>query len=222
MRFFSALLLATLALAFSGCDETKKEVEPAPVTEVQTPVEPAPVPSAPEQALAMPKDGDEVAVVKTNLGTVVLAFAPDKAPNHVKNFKDLATKKFYDGTQFHRVIPDFMIQGGDPNSKNPDRTTHGMGDPGYKINAEFNDIKHVRGVLSMARSQDPNSAGSQFFIMVADKAFLDGQYTAFGHVVSGMDVVDKIVALPRDPNDNPLPENPARIESVRIEKWPLK
>ena len=140
----------------------------------------------------------------------------------MKNFKDLATKKFYDGTLFHRVMPGFMIQGGDPNSKSPDRSTHGMGGPGYKLDAEFNDIMHVRGVLSMARVKDPNTAGSQFFIMVGEDDFLNGAYSAFGHVVKGMDVVDRIVALPRDPKNNPLPENPARIESVRVVKWPVK
>jgi peptidyl-prolyl cis-trans isomerase B (cyclophilin B) len=102
------------------------------------------------------------------------------------------------------VIPGFMIQGGDPNSKKADRSMHGMGGPGYSINAEFNNIKHDRGILSMARSQDPNSAGSQFFIVVKDANFLDGQYTAFGRVTQGMDVADKIVNAPRDGNDNPL------------------
>ena len=128
---------------------------------------------------------------------------PDKAPGHVKNFKDLAKKGFYDGTIFHRVIPGFMIQGGDPNTKSDDRSTHGMGGPGYSIKAEFNDTPHKRGILSMARSQDPNSAGSQFFIVVKDSGFLDGKYTAFGKVLSGMAVADKIVNAPRDPRDNP-------------------
>jgi peptidyl-prolyl cis-trans isomerase B (cyclophilin B) len=112
-------------------------------------------------------------------------------------------KDFYNVTTFHRVIPGFMIQGGDPNSKSDNRSTHGTGGPGYAIDAEFNDVKHERGVLSMARSQDPNSAGSQFFICVKDAFFLDGQYTAFGRVIEGMDVADKIVNEPRDSNDNP-------------------
>lgn len=169
-----------------------------------------------------PKDGEEVAVLETNLGKVVLRFFPDVAPGHVENFKNLAKKKFYDGTKFHRVIPGFMIQGGDPNSKDDDRSNDGMGGPGYQIKAEFNRVPHVRGILSMARSQDPDSAGSQFFIVVADSGFLDGQYTVFGAVVSGMDVVDKIVNLPRDSRDNPLPENPAILKSVRLAKWPVK
>jgi peptidyl-prolyl cis-trans isomerase B (cyclophilin B) len=137
-------------------------------------------------------------------GAITLKFYPDVAPNHVNNFCKLAQDKFYDGCTFHRVIPGFMIQGGDPNSKNPDRSTHGMGGPGHRVNAEFNAKPHVRGVLSMARAQDPNSAGSQFFICVADAAFLNGQYTAFGEVESGMDVVDRVVAVKRDGNDNPL------------------
>ena len=137
-------------------------------------------------------------------GDIVLKFYPDVAPNHARNFCKLAAENFYDGTTFHRVIPGFMIQGGDPNSKNADRSNHGMGGPGYHIKAEFNNKPHKRGVLSMARAQDPDSAGSQFFICVADASFLDGQYTAFGEVVSGMDVVDRVVAAKRDGRDNPL------------------
>ena len=137
-------------------------------------------------------------------GDIVLRFFPDVAPNHVKNFLDLAGKKFYDGTTFHRVIPGFMIQGGDPNSKNPDRASHGMGGPGHRVKAEFNSKPHTRGVVSMARANDPDSAGSQFFICVADAHFLDWQYTAFGEVLSGMDVADKIVSVKRDGRDNPL------------------
>jgi cyclophilin family peptidyl-prolyl cis-trans isomerase len=161
--------------------------------------------------------GEEYAVITTNHGKIVLQFRSDKAPNHVENFKKLAKEGFYDGTKFHRVIPGFMVQGGDPNSKSDNRAMHGTGGPGWKVNAEFNDIKHVRGVLSAARSADPNSAGSQFFIMVATSPHLDGQYTAYGHVVEGMDVVDKIVNLQRDGRDNPLPGNPAIVESVTIE-----
>jgi len=137
-------------------------------------------------------------------GEIILRFYPDVAPNHVKNFLDLAGKKFYDGTTFHRVIPGFMIQGGDPNSKNPDRASHGMGGPGHRVKAEFNSKPHTRGVVSMARANDPDSAGSQFFICVADAHFLDWQYTAFGEVLSGMDVADKIVSVKRDGRDNPL------------------
>ena len=138
------------------------------------------------------------------LGEIVLKFFSDVAPGHVKNFTDLARKGFYNGTTFHRVIPGFMIQGGDPNSKNSDRSSHGMGGPGYKIKAEFNSKPHKRGVVSMARANDPDSAGSQFFICVADANFLDWQYTAFGEVVSGMEVADKVVNMKRDGRDNPL------------------
>ncbi len=143
------------------------------------------------------------AIIETKFGTITLKFFPDVAPGHVKNFIDLAKKGFYDGTTFHRVIPGFMIQGGDPNSKNPDKRTHGMGGPGYTIKAEFSDRPHKRGTLSMARAQNPDSAGSQFFICVKDSPFLDRQYTVFGEVESGMDVVDKIVSERRDQNDNP-------------------
>lgn len=137
-------------------------------------------------------------------GDVQLKFFPDVAPKHVQNMVKLAKEKFYDGTTFHRVIPGFMIQGGDPNSKHHDRSRHGMGGPGHRVNAEFSNRPHKRGTLSMARSQDPNSAGSQFFICVADSNFLDGQYTVFGEVVSGMETVDRIVNAKRDGNDNPL------------------
>lgn len=145
------------------------------------------------------------AVIETKFGEIELEFLPEKAPGHVKNFLDLARKGFYDGTIFHRVIPGFMIQGGDPNTRdvNAPRARHGTGGPGYQIKAEFNDTSHRRGVLSMARSQDPNSAGSQFFICVADSTFLDRQYTAFGKVVRGLEVADKIVGAQRDKSDNP-------------------
>jgi len=145
----------------------------------------------------------EIAVIETKFGKIEVQFFKDKAPGHVKNFKDLAKKGFYDGTIFHRVIPGFMIQGGDPNTKSDDRSNHGMGGPGYSIKAEFNDTPHKRGILSMARSSDPNSAGSQFYIVVKDSAFLDGQYTAFGKVLSGMTVADQIINAPRDRKDNP-------------------
>ncbi len=158
--------------------------------------------------------GKEIAVIDTPHGVIKLEFIDDKAPGHVKNFKDLAGKNFYDGTAFHRVIPGFMIQGGDPNSKSSNKSQHGTGGPGYSIDAEFNDVKHERGVVSMARSQDPNSAGSQFFICVQDSFFLDGQYTAFGRVIEGMDVADKIVKEPRDSNDNP--DNRMEIKTVSI------
>ena len=144
-----------------------------------------------------------MAVIETKFGNIELKFFLDVAPGHVDNFMKLAREGVYDGTTFHRVIPGFMIQGGDPNSKSPDKGTHGTGGPGYSIDAEFSDKPHVRGTLSMARSASPNSAGSQFFICVADSAFLNGQYTVFGEVVSGMEAVDQIVSQARDANDNP-------------------
>jgi peptidyl-prolyl cis-trans isomerase B (cyclophilin B) len=143
------------------------------------------------------------AVIETKFGNMEIRFFPDVAPKHVNNFIELAKKGFYDGTIFHRVIPGFMIQGGDPNSKSPDKSQHGMGGPGYSVKAEFNEKPHKRGTLSMARSGHPDSAGSQFFICVADAPFLDRQYTVFGEVVSGMEVADKIVSQPRDARDNP-------------------
>jgi peptidyl-prolyl cis-trans isomerase B (cyclophilin B) len=149
------------------------------------------------------KMAETTAVIETKFGNIELAFFPDIAPNHVNNFIELAKKGFYDGTTFHRVIPGFMIQGGDPNSKDPDKSRHGMGGPGFNIKAEFNNRPHKRGTLSMARSASPDSAGSQFFICVSDSPFLDRQYTVFGEVISGIDVADKIVSQPRDARDNP-------------------
>jgi peptidyl-prolyl cis-trans isomerase B (cyclophilin B) len=152
------------------------------------------------------------ATIETRFGDIELKFFPDVAPNHVKNFIDLAKKGFYDGTTFHRVIPGFMIQGGDPNSKQPDKSKHGQGGPGYTIKAEFNNKPHKRGTLSMARAADPDSAGSQFFICVADSSFLNKQYTVFGEVVSGMEVADKIVNQPRDKMDNPIERTEMKVK----------
>lgn len=148
------------------------------------------------------------------MGRIVLEFYPDVAPNHVANFKKLAKAGFYNGTTFHRVIPGFMIQGGDPNTKDNDRSNDGTGGPGYTVNAEFNARKHLRGTLSMARTQDPNGAGSQFFICVDIVPHLNGKYTVFGQTISGLDVVDKIVAAPRDARDNPLKR--IVLKTVRI------
>ena len=153
------------------------------------------------------------AIIETKFGSIELTFFPKKAPNHVENFLKLAKSGFYDGTIFHRIIPGFMIQGGDPNTKDDDTSTYGLGGPGYNLKAEFNNRPHGRGILSMARSQDPDSAGSQFYIVVAESSFLNGKYTVFGKVVKGMDVVDTIVSLDRDARDLPTD----RIEmTVRI------
>ncbi|MBA4348775.1 MAG: peptidylprolyl isomerase [Thermodesulfovibrio sp.] len=157
---------------------------------------------------------ETVAVIETKFGNIELGFFPDASPHHVKNFVELAKKGFYEGTTFHRVIPDFMIQGGDPNSKNPDRSLHGMGGPGYAIKAEFNNKPHKRGTLSMARSAHPDSAGSQFFICVADSFFLDRQYTVFGEVISGMEAADKIVNQKRDRMDNPVERIEIKVKII--------
>jgi peptidyl-prolyl cis-trans isomerase B (cyclophilin B) len=154
------------------------------------------------------------AVITTKFGKIVLRFFPKVAPKHVDNFIKLAKEKFYDGTTFHRVIPDFMIQGGDPNSKSPDRVTHGKGGPGFTIPAEFNDRPHKRGTLSMARGAHPNSAGSQFFICLSESPDLNGQYTVFGEVVSGMEVADRIADEPRDKKNNPLDRVDMKVEII--------
>lgn len=164
------------------------------------------------------KQGEDVAVLQTNLGRIVIRFFEDKAPNHVQRFKENVRSGGYDGTKFHRVIPGFMVQGGDPNTKTGEGPA-GTGGLGTPLRAEFNDTKHVRGILSAARSSDPHSARSQFFLMVATAPHLDGQYTAYGEIVEGMEVVDKIVNLPRDSRDKPLPPNEAVIEKATIEPF---
>jgi len=154
------------------------------------------------------------AIIKTGFGNIKFSLLPDIAPETVRNFSQLAKSKFYNETLFHRVIPGFMIQGGDPNTKNPDKSTWGQGGPGYNLKAEFNTRSHLRGIVSMARANDPDSAGSQFFIVTSDSTFLDRQYTVFGEVVDGMEVADKIVNLPRDGNDCPKQE--AKMLEVTI------
>jgi peptidyl-prolyl cis-trans isomerase B (cyclophilin B) len=144
------------------------------------------------------------AIIKTKFGDIEIEFYPDVAPRHVENFIKLAKDGFYNGTIFHRVIPGFMIQGGDPNTKDTlKKETYGQGGPGHSVKAEFNDIPHKRGIVSMARAADPDSAGSQFFIVVEDSRFLDRKYSVFGQVKKGIGVADKIVNLPRDERDNP-------------------
>jgi peptidyl-prolyl cis-trans isomerase B (cyclophilin B) len=161
-------------------------------------------------------------VIETKFGNIELRFFPDDAPKHVDNFLTLARSGFYDGTIFHRVIPGFMIQGGDPLTKGTDKSLYGTGGPDYKIPSEFNKRPHKRGVLSMARSQDPNSAGSQFFIVVKDSKFLDGQYTVFGEVTEGIDIVDQIVSQKRDSKDNPLERIQINIRLIEQDKTPIK
>ena len=165
-----------------------------------------------------------MAILTTNQGDIVLRFFPDLAPAHVQSFLTHCADGYYTGTAFHRVIPGFMIQGGDPNSSDDDPSNDGMGGysadgPGTTLRAEFSSRPHKRGILSMARTSDPDSAGSQFFIVQQDSFFLDNQYTVFGQVVAGMDVVDRIVNVPRDAADRPL--EPQVIQAVTVEEWPV-
>jgi peptidyl-prolyl cis-trans isomerase B (cyclophilin B) len=163
---------------------------------------------------------NEVAVIKTSEGEMVVQFWTDAAPNTIENFKKLAREGFYDGTIFHRIVKGFMIQGGDPNSKDPAKeNSYGEGGPSYKIKAEFNDHSHQRGVISMARSSDPDSAGSQFFICLAPVPRLDHQYTTFGKLIKGADVLEKIGATPVTKNNSGETSKPTKrvvIESIKI------
>jgi len=176
---------------------------------------------AEEQKEASPMStSNEVAVIKTNEGEMVVQFWTDAAPNTIENFKKLARQGFYDGTIFHRIVKGFMIQGGDPNSKDPAKESdYGAGGPGYKIKAEFNNHSHDRGVISMARGPDPDSAGSQFFICLAPVRRLDGQYTTFGKLIKGADVLEKIGDTPVERNAQGEMSKPTKrivIESVKI------
>jgi peptidyl-prolyl cis-trans isomerase B (cyclophilin B) len=163
---------------------------------------------------------NEVAVIKTSEGEMVVQFWADAAPNTIDNFKKLARQGFYDGTTFHRIVKDFMIQGGDPNSKDPAKeNSYGEGGPGYNIKAEFNDHSHDRAVISMARGPDPDSAGSQFFICLAPVHRLDHQYTTFGKLIKGDDVLEKIGGTPVTKNSMGEPSKPTKrvvIESIKI------
>jgi peptidyl-prolyl cis-trans isomerase B (cyclophilin B) len=204
MKHFLLVCAAALTLGFVvSCEaqdkkpdannkETKKETQPVTNKEVK-----------------------ELAIIKTSAGEMVVEFWPEVAPKTVENFKKLARTNFYDGTAFHRVIKGFMIQGGDPLTKDASKeAAWGTGDPGYKIKAEFNERSHTRGVLSMARSQSPDSAGSQFFICHGDPTFLDRQYTTFGKVIKGDDVLEKIGTTKTHPPDRP--DVVQRVESIRI------
>ena len=177
--------------------------------------------AAEEKKEAFPMNtSNEVAVIKTSEGEMVVQFWTDAAPNTIENFKKLARQGFYDGTIFHRIVKDFMIQGGDPNSKDPAKeNSYGQGGPGYQIKAEFNDHPHDRGVISMARSSDPDSAGSQFFICLAPVHRLDHQYTTFGKLIKGEDVLEKIGNTPVERNAQGEPSKPTKrimIESIKI------
>jgi len=249
MKFFFALAVAAV---MCGCSQPSTDTGAGssaanstttttgttpPATDTTPPPTPTSAPYTPPES-RKPKDGEEVAVLDTSMGQIVLMFFPDKAPNHVKNFLKLAKKGFYDGTKFHRVMPGFMIQGGDPNTKTDNKASWGGGGPGYTLKGEMNDVQHKRGILSMARTGDPDGAGSQFFIVVADSLFLNPTrdssghlvpgregYTVFGQVLSGQDVADKIVAVQtvggQGPDQN-MPLDPPVLKSVKIVKWPVK
>src|SRR5438094_7351915 len=195
MKTFLYCLIASALVATTVAEEKKKENTPM-------------------------NSSNEVAVIKTNEGEMIVQFWTDAAPNTIENFKKLARQGFYDGTIFHRIVKGFMIQGGDPNSKDPTKeSTYGAGDPGYKIKAEFNNHSHDRGVISMARGPDPDSAGSQFFICLAPVRRLDGQYTTFGKLIKGEDVLDKIGDTPVERNAKGEMSKPTKrivIESVKI------
>jgi len=158
----------------------------------------------------------EYAVLTTIFGDITIEFNEENAPSTVENFKSLAQSGFYDGTIFHRIVPGFVIQGGDPNTIESSRDTWGMGDPGYTIPPEFSDLKHRKYVVSMARGTDVNSAGSQFFIVWDDSPWLDNQYTIFGEVISGQEIVEQISSLETNSNDQPIDPTKARIEEIKI------
>jgi peptidyl-prolyl cis-trans isomerase B (cyclophilin B) len=172
-------------------------------------------PKAPAGPAAGSAKKEPRAIIKTKFGEMEIKFFHAVAPKHVENFIKLAKSGFYNGTIFHRVIPGFMIQGGDPNTKDlTKKETYGQGGPGHNVTAEFNETPHKRGIVSMARAKEPDSAGSQFFIVVEDSRFLDRQYTAFGEVVKGMGVADKIVNEPRDNRDNPIERIEMQVQIV--------
>jgi len=179
-------------------------------------VQPASTSAAAEENRPMSYYQNKVAELHTSAGEIDIRFFPDVAPNHVKNFIDLSEQGFYNGTKFHRVIPGFMIQGGDPNTKSGDSASWGTGGSGKYVPAEFNTVKHKRGIVSMARSNDPDSASSQFFIMVADYPSLDGKYSVFGQVTKGMDVADKIVNAKTTGAEGSRPITPTTVNKVVI------
>jgi len=218
-----------------GCAEKPEPAASGETTKQPEATKPAEAPKPTEEATGKlptePKDGEDVAVIDTDKGKIVFMFYPQKAPKHVENFKELANAKFYDGVRFHRCMPGFMIQTGDPLSKDTGKydmwgTGGNMVDGKEKfVPAEFTDIHHARGIVSMARANDPNSASSQFFIVTDNAPTLDGKYSAFGWVVSGMDVADAIVKTgPSDPNENGKvkKDDAVTVKSIRIEKWPVK
>jgi cyclophilin family peptidyl-prolyl cis-trans isomerase len=228
-HFLPALLLALAACTSPATEEsfdTSTDATVASETAVGTDAEAGAEPTTGSEAMTqqgstgkpMSYYQDKVAEIKTSEGTITVRFFPDVAPNHVKNFIDLAERGFYNMTRFHRVIPGFMIQGGDPNTvQYPDDPRYwGTGGSDTKLKSEFSSVKHRRGILSMARSSDPNSASSQFFIMVADAPSLDGQYSVFGQVTDGMDVADRIVNAPKAAGSRETPAKPVQINSITL------
>ena len=220
------VIYALLAVAVAACSpaSTANNETAAATTETNTTSSvtaseaavppPAAATTPAEENKPMSQYQNKVAELHTSAGEIDIRFFPDVAPNHVKNFIDLAEKGFYNGTKFHRVIPGFMIQGGDPNTISGSPSTWGTGGSGKNVDAEFNSISHKRGIVSMARSNDPNSASSQFFIVVKDSTFLDKQYTVFGQVTKGMDIADTIVGAPTGAQDRP--NNPTSIDKIVI------
>lgn len=195
---FAITLIGCASPAETEVAATATGAESATAATESSAAEPAP---AAETAVAKTEEAkpdsyyvDKVVELETDLGMIAIRFYPDVAPNHVRNFIDLSENGDYNGTKFHRIIPGFVIQGGDPNTRSGDSSTWGQGGSGNGVKAEFSSVHHARGILSMARSQDPDSGRSQFFICVDDAGALDNKYSVFGKVVSGMDVVDKIVA----------------------------
>ena len=224
------VIYAFLALAVAGCTPANTANSDATGTQSSTSASssatttasateasvtpPASPTTAAEEKRPMSQYQNKVAELHTSAGEIDIRFFPDLAPNHVKNFIDLAEKGFYNGTKFHRVIPGFMIQGGDPNTVTGAPTTWGTGGSGKNVAAEFSAVSHKRGIVSMARSNDPDSASSQFFIVTSDSTFLDRQYTVFGQVTKGMEVADKIVNSPKGAQDRP--NTPTSIEKIVI------
>lgn len=200
VRSMKRVLFALAAALLCGLAVSAEDKAPTKTDKKETPVS---------------NTTNEVAVIKTVAGDMVIEFWPDVAPKTVENFKTLAKKGFYDGTAFHRIIKGFMVQGGDPLTKDDTKQNRwGTGDPGYKIKAEFNERSHKRGVISMARAQDPDSAGSQFFICHGDPSFLDRQYTAFGKLIQGDDVLEKLATTKVGSQDRP--DKRQGVESIQI------
>jgi cyclophilin family peptidyl-prolyl cis-trans isomerase len=210
----SGMIILFAGLLLSNCGKKEVEQKVFPKLTAQE------IDQIKSKVQALPNEPlmkNEIAVLNTTMGTIEFEFFPDKAPNHCANFKKLANAGFYDGVTFHRVVPGFVIQGGDILTRDDNPMNDGTGDAGYKINAEFNDVHHDRGIVSTARSSDVNSAGSQFFICVTPKYHLDGQYTVFARVTKGMDIVDKIVGVERDTRTN-RPIVDVVMTKVRVEK----